>query len=818
MAAVRAGDLSAGIASLRRAYAIRPHPAVLYNIARACHDHGDVPLAIEYFERYLAHEPADAASVEGVVSQLRERLARRAAASRPVRRSQPAERPADPHPAPPPVPPSPPVDEPGAEESSALPAVVERLDAIERRLDELTDAVVDLRTPPEPEPVAAEEPPPPLGLEDKSPDLYELLVVSAARRASSPEDAPAATSIVTDEDIRLSGATQIPDVLRRVPGMETLTMTASDTNLAVRGFNQRLSNKLLVLLNGRSVYLDFLGATWWRMLPIQLEDIERVEVIRGPGSTLYGANAFGGVVNILTRPPGERRTQFVVAGGSGGTVRAAHLFGGREGNLGYRASVGYERTDRWAQPLDESRPDYTRGRPPGEAALDVSRFDAELRWVGSKDTRFGISGGLAHGGHQFYALGVFRSFWSEGLLGYVMADGAVGPVSVRGFVNHLDVSSRPEYHPTGGPTLATDTFADVADVEAVYSAEFDLLARHDLDVGVGYRFKRIDWSYLDGLHSEHHLKSFVEDRIALHERVDATLGVRVDQHPLVGLTPSPRGALVYHPVDTLALRITGSTAFRTPTFLESYLGLAVPSPVSAISVVSQGDRDLEPERIAQLDFGATWAATDWLSTELVGYAQQVSNLIQLGSPVMAGAPGFDLDLARRPESGTFLAGVSSFENGDRVYRGGGLEVSAHLLPMDGVDVKASYVLQAVWDTQTGARYQGNPMQKAHAGLQIRTLLGLDIGADIQYVSPLVIPEREFDPVTRDIRINQCQSDRYMLLNGRVGYRLLDDDLELAVSAFNMLGPLLSDAGLREHCFADPLGPRATAWISYRFGE
>jgi len=794
MAAIRAGDLAAGVASLERAYEIRPHHAVLYNIARAYLEQGDLERALATFERYLDSDPDDAERVARVVASLRARQAAAAAAAKP----------------PPPV-----AEETAPPSEPMLGQVVARLEGIEQRLDDLTRLVEGRKKPAAQAeaPAAAVEVP---ALEDKAGDLYDLVVVSAARRASSPLEAPVATTIVSDEELRLSGAASIPDVLRRVPGMETLTMTAADVNLAIRGFDRRLSNKLLVLVNGRSVYLDFLGATWWHLLSIQLEDIERIEVIRGPGSTLYGANAFGGVVNVITRPPGEPRNELVLAGGSGGALRAAHLTGGRAGPVGWRASVGYEQLERWSREADERRPDLTQGRPDHDLALQVARFDTEARWVPSRDVRVGLSGGLAYGGHHFYALGVFRSFWSEGLLAHGMADATLGPVSVRGFVNHLDVDSRPELHPTGGPTLETHTFADVADLEAVWRDELDLLLPHDLAAGAGYRFKRIDWGYLDARHTEHHAKAFAEDRISLHERLDLTLGVRLDLHPLVGPTPSPRGALVFQPVDGLALRLTGSTAFRTPTFLESYLGLTVPSPVAAVSIYSRGDRDLAPEEVKQLDLGVAWAGWDWLAAEVVAYAQQVEGLIQLGSPAFVGDPRFDSELARRPVSGTFLAGASSFENSDRVYRGGGLELSASLYPADGVDLKASYTLEAMVDTDTGARYLGNPTQKAHAGLQLRSSMGLDLGVDLHYTSPVNIPEREFDTEALDIVEQGCKADRHFLATGRVGWRLLDDRLELAVTGFDALGPLLSDQGHREHCFSNPITTRVMGWMTWRF--
>src|SRR5204863_9289616 len=118
------------------------------------------------------------------------------------------------------------------------------------------------------------------------------------------------TSIITEQDIRLSGITKIPELLRRLAGVDIMETTGNQTEVTMRGFNQVLSNKNLVLVNGRTVAIDLLGTTFWAMLPIGVEDIDRIEVVRGPGSALYGADAFNGVINIITKAPGEGKNGF----------------------------------------------------------------------------------------------------------------------------------------------------------------------------------------------------------------------------------------------------------------------------------------------------------------------------------------------------------------------------------------------------------------------------------------------------------------------------------------------------------------------------
>ena len=129
------------------------------------------------------------------------------------------------------------------------------------------------------------------------------VVVTASKHGQKITEAPAAVTVLTSDDIQASGAVSVADVFRRVPGLDFIQISARDYNINARGFNGALSRRLLVLVDGRSVYLDLMGFTLWDTLPVSLDEIERIEVVRGPGSALYGANASSGVVNIITKAP-----------------------------------------------------------------------------------------------------------------------------------------------------------------------------------------------------------------------------------------------------------------------------------------------------------------------------------------------------------------------------------------------------------------------------------------------------------------------------------------------------------------------------------
>src|SRR5579863_5286536 len=131
-------------------------------------------------------------------------------------------------------------------------------------------------------------------------DLMDIQVTSVSKKEQSQSKAGAAIFVISQEDIRRSGATKIPDLLRLAPGVDVARVDANRWAISVRGFNDQHADKVLVLVDGRSVYSPSFSGVFWDMVDVPLEDIERIEIIRGPGGTLWGANAVNGVINIIT--------------------------------------------------------------------------------------------------------------------------------------------------------------------------------------------------------------------------------------------------------------------------------------------------------------------------------------------------------------------------------------------------------------------------------------------------------------------------------------------------------------------------------------
>ena len=169
-------------------------------------------------------------------------------------------------------------------------------------------------------------------------DLLKIEVISITKRPESRAEVAAAVYVITQDDIRRSGVTSLPEALRLAPGVQVARIDANKWAIGVRGFASRLSRSLLVLIDGRSVYSPLFAGVYWEVQDTLLEDVDRIEVIRGPGGTIWGANAVNGVINIITKRAQETQGGLLVAGGGSeeqgfGGVR----YGGNIGeNLFYR--------------------------------------------------------------------------------------------------------------------------------------------------------------------------------------------------------------------------------------------------------------------------------------------------------------------------------------------------------------------------------------------------------------------------------------------------------------------------------------------------
>lgn len=770
-----------GIRELEAAYAIRPHPAVLFNVARAYADSGNLARAIDKYDEYLATRPSDARQTEAIVAELKTRLAAQQAVASTME-----------SPDPPPSEPPPLAAEPPKENAFR---------ATKRNAGTLVGAA-------------------------KSDDIYEETVVTASRGAQSPLDAPNSTTVITRQDIRLSGQTRIPELLRRVAGMDVMQITGGDTNVSMRGFNSRFSNKLLVLVNGRSVYNDILGTTFWESFTIDVDQIERIEVVRGPGSALYGADAFAGVVNIITIAPGEGRTGIRVGYGDSQQGYGSAWATGRDGDFAYRASAGYTYYPRWTREVSPSRVDIAESDIMQNTGAQNMRADLRATQRIGKKSELAFGGGYSRNTLDIYGTGPFN----DTVLDADTSDITVGFKSenfnIRAYWARLDAYARgnPVYvgH-TGYPVNARQNSVDV-EGEFVKSFSFPKALRHDFHAGLGYRLKDIEWGYLaDDTPREHHVSAFIQDAVAIGKWLRIVGSARADYVPyLEKVVASPRGSIIVKPTERQAVRISGSTAFRTPTYLESYLDLPIQLTLPGAELISASKRPddpnlaLQPEHVTSAEIGYSNQQTDYFEADVTAYYNRVQDLIVLAdarpitlSGAAAGLGGLN------PETGRYTVAYGGWENQCGVYNVFGGEVGARVYPVEGLDLFANYALNlTTQDRPAGCLVPDDhrtSRHKVNAGVQVRTRMGLSGEVTFHYESAQSWGEQ----VARldGIHYEVFELPGYSLVNARLGYRFLKDRAEVSATVFNAFAGVFDD-GLQMHPFGNRIGRRFMGFMTY----
>jgi len=842
MELVQEGQLDEGVAELQLAYETLPHPNVLYNIGRAYAEGGRYDEALEYFERYLAADPPDREEVEGFITALEDRLRAQSEQTEPEvvpeQTVEPTQTSIEE------LAPLASDEEIEALEESA--AQIEQLaeatqsQSLRERAERLRQVATQLRearattagggtqTSSEGTVTVATGDQPALELgEQREDDIYEETVVSASRFAQSPLDAPNSTAIITRQDIRLTGITNIAELLRRVAGADVMTLTAADTQISFRGFNQRLSPRVLVLIDGRTVYVDPLGSTLWRSLPFNVEDIERIEVIRGPASALYGADAFAGIVNIITRAPGTPRTDVAFGAGNAGQVHGHVSSSGRAGPLGYRVSAGYNRANRFTLEVGGDRVDHVPVEDfEQQASSNAVHVNAGARYRISREAEIYAQTGFSENALNFQGTGPLRDFVSEGPVAHVMAGLTTSWGSLRAFWNSLNARATLPTPVRGGDPLTTRFSWNTYDIEGEFAREFHLGVDHNLHIGAAYRRKQIEWDYLSGEQFENHYAVFFQETAKLIDELSLVASFRLDFHPLLdGPVFSPRGAVVVRPTEGSAIRASFGTAFRTQTFLESYLRLRNPTPLDGVNVLGVGSETaarenipgyqrLTPERILSAEIGYRNEESDYFDVMASVYYNRVTDLVFLTQvreytlgDFGSGVDGYDEGVASYP------LGTIGFQNDPTTYDVIGGEIATRVYPVDGLDFYANYAYNQTFvedERQIITEEERTSQHKLNVGIQYRAPFGLDIALDLHWVSPQTWREQVFDPV-EGVVFQSFDLDAYHLLNARLGWRLLDDRLELGVVGFN-----ITNNQHRQHPFGQRLDARVMGTAAYHY--
>lgn len=433
-------------------------------------------------------------------------------------------------------------------------------------------------------------------------ELTNLTVSSVSRRDQQLSRVAAAAYIITDEEIRRSGVRSIPELLRRVPGLQVAQIDAHQWAVSARGFNGRFANKMLVLIDGRSVYNNEYSGVYWDQNDVLLEDVERIEVIRGPGATMWGANAVNGVINIITKKAKDTQGGLVVAQGGGDeTVGAAVRYGGRRGDgLHYRA---------YAKGMDRQGLVDSRGATADDGWHSV-RGGGRLDWEPDGRDLLTFSGDVYRGGG---AQTVNRSFVTPfPVIGSDTVNFSGGYFMGRWerTLKRSDIALQTYYNDERRNEWIAGGSMQTFDFD--FQQHADLNERHDLVWGVGYRWMHdaltgTNPPFLPPSSTEHLLSAFVQDDVTIiPNRFVVTLGSKILQNTYTGVELQPGVRVLWTPSRRRTLWASVARAVRTPSRrdrdLSMLFNLPAPGPLPMAMLV-QGNKSFESETMLAYEGG-----------------------------------------------------------------------------------------------------------------------------------------------------------------------------------------------------------------------
>ena len=534
----------------------------------------------------------------------------------------------------------------------------------------------------------------------------ETVVTTVARKKSTVGRSPAAVFVISHEMIRRSGARSIPEVLRMAPGVQVARIDSNKWAVSIRGFNNRFSNKLLVQIDGRSVYTPLFGGVFWDVQDVLLEDVERIEVIRGPGASVWGENAVNGVINIITKNAKDTQGTFIESGG--GTERAfgSARVGGKLGdNAFYRVYGKWFERDQGFASMDGAHDDWRMGRT-----------GMRIDWTPDDDKTI-----------------TFQGDYYDGYTGRRTVFVAPAP-------NLIDIVDD-DAHVSGGNFLMR--FSHILDCESDYSLQFyydrterDYVARgfeedrdtididlqhrfqagdgHSIVWGAGYRYSEgrvgVEPFFIDFdpiRRTTDHFSFFIQDEITLAENeLYLTLGTKLSDNDFTEFEVQPSARLLWTPTERHSLWASVSRAVRIPSRGEVNSRLTappfnLPGPTLVYPVVL-GSRDLESEKLVAYELGVREQVNEHFSWDLAVFFHDYDDLVSnmTGTPTVAAPEGLILPLslvntAQEQTYGAELASTLDVTESWRLMGAYSFLRSAN--QSNGGDPRNQLYLQSSWD-------------------------------------------------------------------------------------------------------------------------
>lgn len=580
-------------------------------------------------------------------------------------------------------------------------------------------------------------------------ELTELDVSGLARRQQSVKDSPAAAFVITSEDIRRSGANSLPDLLRMVPGMNVAKINASNWAVSARGFNDLYANKLQVMIDGRSVYDPLISGVYWGQQNPALQDIERIEVLRGPSGTLWGANAVNGTVNIVTRS--ARDTQGGLVYGGGGTEERG--FGGVR--YGGQLTEGVH----WRGTLNAVNRDASaRLNGAGDTADYTNAQNANFRLDGQTGERdqWMLEANVARYRLQGDYIGVTSvdpPTWRSDDFG---RDGVTG--SLQGDWRHRTDSGH-DWRLNMAFTQTEWTLAMNRMSRSQYVLDWQdslpSVGAHHWLWGLNYQMisdrfdNTLTLSFLPAEFTQHNVGLFLQDQIDLGEDVKLTLANRIEHFTYTGWETEPNARLIWTPDRRHSLWAAISRAVVLPNRAQHSIRLYKTVPGTDRFFEATANPRMRTENLMAYELGWRWQATDTVDIDTALF-YNIYDRMQ--------GTRFTGQVFNDPIPGTLEATVGN----ERQVKSYGLEVSANYRVNHDWRLQASYSANRFdIEYDRSQSWLRDPLTERHFNpshqLSLRSLFNLtseiELDAWARYVDRLYVDQREIpDYITLDLRL------------------------------------------------------------------
>lgn len=467
-------------------------------------------------------------------------------------------------------------------------------------------------------------------------ELMAAKVTSVSKKTQALSDAAAAVFVINNEDIKRSGATSIPDALRMAPGLDVARIDSNKWAVSSRGFNARLANKLLVLIDGRSIYTQTFSGVYWENQDVMLEDVERIEVIRGPGAALWGANAVNGVINIITKHSADTQGGLVTAGG--GNMEQGF------GSLRYGAKLGADSTGRaYIKGFKRDEFSHLSGTSGGDNWDKIqSGFRMDSLWTAHDAVTF--QGDIYQSIiNQNLHLASLHPPYSESVNDKAETAGG----NLLGRINHT-------FSETSNSTL--QLYYDVYERKEAFAHEtrntvdlefqhrFNLMDRNDIIWGLGYRYtegqatfeRPAIFSLSPGTRGDSLFSSFLQDEITLVDNaLWLTLGTQFQHNNYTGFEVQPSARLMWTPHRKHRLWAAVSRAVRTPAQIEQGLNFTFnvtppdspgnPTPFP-VALTLTGSDAYQSEELLAYEVGYRLSVSKFVSLDLAAFYNDYNRL------------------------------------------------------------------------------------------------------------------------------------------------------------------------------------------------